>query len=472
MKRNSFRISVCAKGMLGALALSVVSVCYASSTTLVGGGSMVPAIGYVGESTTSLVYPAGTGSLFGVFSTETGNPSVSYCETTDGVALAVFTGSTIGGTSGISVQGTCPTKGFGAGTVGRASLTQPDYIVLDSPLSASGYLDYQYTHLNSAGTTATGYPVQFPAIAASIAIAFNLNDSLGNPVTSAEANFSDTQICGMLDGTYTTWNEVASAFTLPDGGVIPSTPINVQYRSDGNGTTFGLSNHLAAVCGEIDSTYFEANQTFTSVVANFFPSGVPSGNGTSTPKWSGFSTNASVAEAIASTVGSFGYVETANTLASNPTLPLADVNGLSPTTNFGSPLTITASDVVYNEVINTADASNGTPQLEMISSISGVIDPPTTQCIALVPPSLYAKSGVRTGLITVDTYPIVAVTYLLANSDGNAADLAGVRGLMTAPFNSAITSQVTTVGTGKGLALLSLGSEAFTASQISGCLVN
>lgn len=166
-------------------------------------------------------------------------------------------------------------------------------------------------------------------------------------------------------------------------------------------------------------------------------------------------------------------METANALATIPSPQLADVNGKSPLINFGNPLTITAVSLLYNEVISNVNNANGTAAVETIGAIPGVTNPPTTQCIALVKPSLYAKPAVPGGIVPSTSYPIVAISYLLANSEGNTStDLMAIRGLLTAPYTSSITSQVTTVGPGTGLAFLTLGSNAFTTNQIRGCLVN
>jgi phosphate transport system substrate-binding protein len=444
MNRDPLRISVCAKWMMGALALAITSMSYASGSILVGGGSTLPVNAYVGYSASSLVYPPGTGSLFAV-----ADINASYCKTSDTVAQEVF----FGGALGITVQGTCPTEGFGAKSEGRTDLTQAEYLALDMPLTAADYSNYQ------AGHGTVSYPTQFPAVAAAIAIAFNLTDSLGNQVTASEANFTDAQLCQIFSGEITNWSQLASAFTLADGGSIPSEPINVQYRSDGTGTSLGLSNHLTAVCGEINSTYFETSTAFTSMVANFFASGIPS-------NWTGSGDNADLVAAVADTADSIGYVETANALAASSGLQLADVNGASPTANFGTPLTVTGSDIVYNEVISTTNNSNGTPALTAITN------PPSTQCIALVKPADYAKPGVTAGIVPAGTYPIVAVTYLLGNVDGNGTDLAALQALVESPYKATFQSEVTTAGPGTGLAFLTLGSNAFTAADVAGCLVN
>lgn len=461
MSYGLHRLSTRTKLVAAALAFVMAGLSHASGTQ-VGGGATLPSIGYVGSNAASNLQLYGTGSngiasgsLFGVYESKSSN-SVSYCLTGSGAGKDVLAGATVSGVT-YYVQNACTkvsgvVDGFGAPAVSRTDLTQPNFAAADSPLAASDYANYQTTY----GTSA--YPTQFPAVAGAVAIAFNLTDSLGNEVTSSEANFTDAQVCDIFSGDVTTWNQVSSAFTLTDGGSIPNEPIKVQFRSDGSGTTFSLSNHLANVCGTINGHVFETNQAFSSVVANFEPT-LPS-------NWTGSSGNAAVAGAVASTADSIGYVETANALATSPGLQFADVNGKSPTANFGSPLTITSADLVYNEVISSTNNTNGTAALSAISSA------PSTQCIALVPPADYAIPGSRGGIVPSTSYPIVAVSYLLGNAQGNGTDLAATRGLLEAPYNSTITGSVTTIGSGTGLAFLTLGSGAFTEADVGACLAN
>jgi phosphate transport system substrate-binding protein len=462
---HGLKMSVRTQLVLGALALAVAGVSHAArAPTLVGGGATLPSIGYVGSAAaTSLqVDPAGTGSLFGVYTAQGAKfPDVSYCLTGSGAGKDILAGVTIGSTE-YNVQNSCTKNssgtvtGFGASAAGRSALTQPNFAGADSPLASTDYTNYVNNH--SSGD----YPTQFPAVAGAIAIAFDLTDSQGNQVTSSEVNFSSTQVCEIFSGEVTNWDDtrLTSAFTLPNGDSIPSTNINVQYRSDGSGTSFSFSNYLSNVCGEINSAYFQTNQAFTSVVLGNPPS-VPGVLSAIPSNWTGSSGNESIATAIGSADGNVGYVETANALATDPSLQYADVSGLSPTANFGSTLTLNSDDVVYNEAITGA---NSTGQATY-GAISGA---PSTECIALVPPSAYAPGG---DIVPSTTYPIVAISYLLGNTDGNGSDLANTQGLLTAPYTSSITSSVTTIGAGTGLAFLNV-SAAFTASQVSGCLVN
>jgi phosphate transport system substrate-binding protein len=479
------KLSTGTKLVAVAFALAMAGVSHAQ--TQVGGGATLPSIGYVGinaatnlqvwgNSTTNPTDPIAPGSLFGVYEAQTGFPNVSYCLTGSGAGKDILAGGTIGGVA-FSVQNSCTKNsagtvtGFGADLTGvdRSDLSQPDFIGADSPLAASDYLNYQTSH----GTAA--FPTQFPAVAGAVALAFNLIDSQNHQVTSSEVNFSTAQVCEIFSGTVTNWDstDLASAFTLPAGDSILSAPINVQFRSDGSGTTFSLSNFLANNCGtDITSHVFEANQAFTSVVANFFPSGVPSGNGTTTPLWAGASGNPAVANAVADKANSIGYVETANALATNPGLNFADVNSKSPITNFGSPLSIASGDVVFNEVINNTNNTNGTAALEALSSVPNVTAPPAdSKCIVLVPPADYAIAGSRGGIVPSTSYPIVAISYLLANAQGTeSGDLTNTQNLVNAPYNSSITGSVTTIGAGTGLAFLTVSSSAFSSTAPGTCV--
>lgn len=491
MRYRLNKLSTRAKLIAGALALVMVGVLHASGTQ-VGGGATLPSILYVGSNAAIMTQVSGSNidstSLFGVYDSTTGNTS-SYCLTGSGSGKDILAGIVNN-----NVQNICPTAangritlhGFGAPAVGRTDLTQPNFVGADAPLSVTDYNNY----ISAYG--ANHFPVQFPVVVGSVAIAFNLYDNLPgvnnhNQVTSSEVNFSDLQLCQIFSGQITDWSDprLASAFHLTDGGTIPSAPINVQYRVNGSGTSFSLSNHLSTVCnssigfffpppgGGTNSLVFETSQTFfsttagtTSIVQSFFPAGLPSGDGVTTPKWTGLSSDSALANVIGITFNTIGYVETANALATAPNLQIADVNGTNPITNFNvSPITL-FSDAT-NAVISNTNNPNGTPVIQPITN------PPGTKCIVMVKPSTYAVPG--TGLVHIippGSYPIVAFSYFLGNSAGNGADLAATQDLVTSPYSSAITSQVTPVGGLEFIALVPYGTNGiypFTSSQVSGC---
>ena len=146
-------------------------------------------------------------------------------------------------------------------------------------------------------------------------------------------------------------------------------------------------------------------------------------------------------------------------------LQFAHINGTDPTRNFGNTLIINNTDLVYNEVISGTNNSNGTAQVQPISG------PPATQCIALVPPSSYAVVGSTGGLLPRGTYPIVSISYLVGDAQGNEpADLVAARNLVNAPYNTAFESRVTTIGPNTGNAFLMPGRLVFSLTSPGNCL--
>jgi phosphate transport system substrate-binding protein len=459
MNHGLNKIGARTKLVVCALALAVAGVSHAQ--TLVGGGATLPAIGYVGTGAESnhQVNPAGTGSLFAVYSAISGNPTVSYCQTGSGTGKNV-----LALVSGDSVQNACTPNasgaydGFGAATAGRTTLTQPNFAAADSPLAQSDYANYTANHT-------TGLPVQFPSVAGAISLSMNLKSNAGVVMNKSNTNFSDAQVCLIFSHQATDWSDsrLESAYTGLATGDTPSGAINIQFRSDGSGTSFAFSNYLSTACASsgTPAAHFVTSQNFysatspSSSVVGLYEPALPS-------NWTGSSGNPAVAAAIAATTNSIGYVETANTEAAN--LAYALVDNQDPEANFGGTKFVvsnsgTGANLVYNTVINGADPNTGRPVLQQLSPL------PTTSCIALVNPDSYAEPS--TG------YPIMAVSYLLGNTNGNGSDLANTQGLLSAPYNSTITGSrsLTLFGTGKGLELLNTGT-SITPTIVSACLVN
>jgi phosphate transport system substrate-binding protein len=426
------------KTLAGALVLSMAAVATAHAGTLVGGGATLPAIGYTGDDVSHRLLTPQPGSLLGEY-TAAGNAATSYCQTGSGAGKNILAGGTISGTS-YNVQNTCPDSptptGFGAGQVGRSDLAQPNFAGADSPLALGDYNNYVANTTVHSGS----FPVQFPAVGGAIAIAFNKSDSHGQLIS---LDLSDDQICKVFSGQTTTWAALTGDSSLTGN-------IQIVYRSDGSGTTFGFSNHLSAVCSGTTGTvaqHFVTDQAFTTVVSKF---GLPAGA-------NGQSGNPAVAAAIASTDGTIGYVEAANTVP--PGAAVAAVNHFDPFNDFGNAALDVSSSVVYNSVINGANANTGRPVVSALSTL--VTGAPTTQCIALVDPSSYAAP--------TSGYPIVAVSYFLANSAHNGADTSAVQNLLWAPYNSTITNNVFTIGSGTGLSFLNAG---LSQSAVTGCVAS
>jgi phosphate transport system substrate-binding protein len=124
--------------------------------------------------------------------------------------------------------------------------------------------------------------VLVPATAGSVVLAYNLEGVAGLKLTRSA-------LAGIFLGTVTKWNDAAIVAANP-GLPLPDRAINVAYRSDGSGTTFVFTQHLAAISPEFDEEVgFDKSVTF--------PVGV-GGKG-----------NEGVTALVKQTPGTIGYVE-------------------------------------------------------------------------------------------------------------------------------------------------------------------
>jgi phosphate transport system substrate-binding protein len=124
--------------------------------------------------------------------------------------------------------------------------------------------------------------VLIPATAGSVVLAYNLPGI-------TELKLSRAALAGIFLGTIKKWDDPAIAAANP-GLTLPAMPITVAYRSDGSGTTYVFTQHLAAISPEFDDQIgFDK-----SVV---FPVGI-GGKG-----------NEGVTALIKQTHGTIGYVE-------------------------------------------------------------------------------------------------------------------------------------------------------------------
>lgn len=124
--------------------------------------------------------------------------------------------------------------------------------------------------------------VLVPATAGSVVLAYNL-PGIENLKLSREA------LAGIFLGTVKNWSDPAIAKSN-EGVNLPDQPINVAYRSDGSGTTFVFTQHMAAISPEFDEK-IGADKSVT------FPVGV-GGKG-----------NEGVTALVKQAPGTIGYVE-------------------------------------------------------------------------------------------------------------------------------------------------------------------
>jgi ABC-type phosphate transport system substrate-binding protein len=123
------------------------------------------------------------------------------------------------------------------------------------------------------GLAQGGPLIQVPTFGTPITIPFNLPSPL---FKKGSIQLTDTQLCGIFSGKITTWNDPALTNLVASGGTGPALPITVVYRSDGSGTSFLFTSHLAAVCTAANTAAgvtFSGVQTFaslfTTVPSNF-----------------------------------------------------------------------------------------------------------------------------------------------------------------------------------------------------------
>jgi ABC-type phosphate transport system substrate-binding protein len=440
----------------GAVAVSALTAVAAHAETLYGGGATLPAIAYIGSkwhdaspnpvrmsiTDSSVSVQAGTPtalidntagdiSLFGYYNTKTGN-KLAYCQTGSGTGKKVLNGTN-------AVTAACPNFLTSAtGFAAPSSQVDADFAASDAPLSASEYATYI---TNKGGAHVE--PVQLPAIAGSIAIAYK------NSNVSTQLNLTDAQICQVFSGQITNWNQLGS---------FPSKPIVVVFRSDGSGTSFNFANHLAHVCGTIAGQHFQTSQTFgtafgtsqagtTNVSALFFPNGLPVGTPGVTAGFQGKSGNPAAMAYVNANDGAIGYGETADALLEVPGLKVATVNGKDPVADFAIPSLSVKKDVTIGATLN----ADGTVQL-VAQAVPG-----KTGCLRIADPSKFATSSTK--------YPIMAVSYLLANSTGNGTKRDAVRALMKAPYTYSYRSHATTDDTG-------FDNVSSQSTAVNGCIPN
>jgi hypothetical protein len=118
----------------------------------------------------------------------------------------------------------------------------------------------------SAGQTVSGNLIQLPSMGVGVAIPV-VNATI---TQNGEATLSDGDLCGIFSGLITDFSQISDSPSLAPG------PFEVVYATGGDaGTTFWLTNHLAAVCTNSNSAI---TFTATSNFASLFPDNAPPSN--------------------------------------------------------------------------------------------------------------------------------------------------------------------------------------------------
>jgi phosphate transport system substrate-binding protein len=143
-----------------------------------------------------------------------------------------------------------------SGTPGGANAV--DFAASDIPVTSTQIAAWaisefgQYTAANLIQIPALGFGVAIPVV----------NKAMKRNGGRA---FSDNDLCGIFSGAITNFSQISDVTGLTPG------PITVVYRSDANGTSFVLTDHLNAVCTP-DNTksgvVFQPNATFAQAYTN------------------------------------------------------------------------------------------------------------------------------------------------------------------------------------------------------------
>jgi phosphate transport system substrate-binding protein len=343
----------------------------------------------------------------------TTRPYVSYCQTGSGGGKAVLTGGPANNRSaahGCGDYGSAPPnpQGFSGDAV------DPDFAATDSPINSTEYGNF----ITNKGPTRTE-PVQVPVVAGAIAVVFRNSQVGGGP------SLTTSEVCRIFSGAINNWSQLG----------YPAKPIQVVYRSDSSGTSFGYSNHLSAVCptalgGGVAG--FSTNQVFTAA----FPGGVPPAGAI------GQSGNGGVVNFVNANDGSIGYAELSDAIYGVQNVEyfkIARGAGINPATTKPykkkDPLKLAksfalAAGTVQSDKVVTGNDANGRPILGNIAPA-----PAQAGCVQIVDPAGYASSVLVNG--DYKYYPIMAVSYLVTQNTGHGDNERNVESLFASWFGAA-----------------------------------
>lgn len=243
---------------------------------------------------------------------------------------------------------------------------------------------------------------------------------LKNPKVIANNSvvLTDNDLCGIFSGKLTNWNQTSAKVKLTAG------PIRVYYRTDGAGSTFLLTKHLAAVCttGATGNSniVFTPAQTFATLFGGTVPA-----------NFVGRSGSQAIADAV-------------NTDASNAGAGSA-ISYVSPnfTSIASSPATPGSGNPPYSGLF-VAGLKNGTSGRNFLPNVAGVqtaLRNPGATASNTRPPATLALAQVQTNWVPVipnpaDGYPIVGsnnITLVTCYSDTNVSS--GLISFLTNLYN-------------------------------------
>ena len=253
MNRKSLACTVSA----AALSFGVASAAMASSLTLNGGGSTLAQPTYQNE--------------FNLFTQGTPTVLFSYDGVGSGAGQSAFLNNEIS-------EFNSPSNQYGTIVGTTVHFGASDAFLNSTQVTSTG--GYMLSNVD-------GPLIQLPMIGVAVTFPY-VNSGLTRTLV-----LTDSQICGVLSGKLTNWNQISKG--------TPGT-IQVVYRSDSSGTTFLTTQHLNAVCTSSNSSFPTLPVPITKTFASLFTNSTPPSN------FTGESGSAAVASQLLATPLSFGYL--------------------------------------------------------------------------------------------------------------------------------------------------------------------
>jgi hypothetical protein len=145
-----------------------------------------------------------------------------------------------------------------------------DYALAEDTLTASQISSWA---TSSFGQAAAGNLIQIPAFG--IAPAIVVNDT--NITKNGELELTDNDLCGIYSGLITDFSQITDTTSKPAPG-----QFQLVYRTDANGLSFLLTNHLNAVCNTGNTqagVTFTATPTFAGVFSGSINTWIPNAIG-------------------------------------------------------------------------------------------------------------------------------------------------------------------------------------------------
>ncbi len=212
-----------------------------------------PVIMNGGGSTLGSEVLAGSGGEFALFNAPTTDKAVfgTFWAAGGGTSQKAFIYDDLTCDSG---AGACSGPDGGSGNT-------VDYAAPEDPLNASQISSWA---TSSFGQASAGNLIQIPAFGIAPAIVVN-DDGL---TENGQVELTDNDLCGIYSGLITDFSQITDVSPAPAPG-----QFQLVYRSDANGLTSLLTNHLSAVCN-VSNTQAGVTFTATTTFASLFPGGI------------------------------------------------------------------------------------------------------------------------------------------------------------------------------------------------------